>query len=85
MRAGDLGRRAARSSTHPEPWSWWSWVLTFLSYVVLGYLLKSVVLNWIVGPLYPLFVMYVLPTTLRGLLGGRVAVRPLAQEPEAPT
>lgn len=45
-------------------------MLTFLSYVALGYQFKTVFLNWIVGPLYPLLVMYVLPHLFRKLLRG---------------
>ncbi len=71
MTPGDLGRRAAQSSTSPEPWPWWSWLLTFSSYVVLGFTLRSVVLNWIVGPVYPLVVMYLVATGFRWLLGRR--------------
>lgn len=67
MTPDGFGSRAATSSTRPQPWPWWAWVLTFLSYVFLGYHLKSVVLNWIVGPLYPVFVMHLAPTALRRL------------------
>lgn len=85
MSAGGVWKRAAPSSTHPEPWPWWGWVLTFLSYVALGYLLRTAVLNWIVGPLYPLLVMYVLPNAIRRWFGRPAPVRPLAPEPEVPT
>ena len=68
MTSRDLGSRAAHSSSSPDPWPWWAWAATFASYVVLGYLTKSVVLNWIVGPLYPVLVMYVLPAGVRRLL-----------------
>ena len=67
MRSGELPSSAADSTTRPRSWPWWAWVLTLLSYVVLGYFLKSVVLNWIVGPLYPLLVMYLLPAGIRWL------------------
>ncbi len=70
MNTGDLGTRAAESASSPEPWPWWAWLLTFLSYVALGYQFKTVFLNWIVGPLYPLFVMYVVPHLFRKLLRG---------------
>ena len=59
----------------PHRWPWWSWLLAFLSYVVLGYRFKTLVLNWIVGPLYPVFVLYVLPNAVRVLLGRRPAIR----------
>jgi hypothetical protein len=67
--SGDLGRRAAVSSTHPVPYPWWAWALTFGSYVFLGYHLRTVVLNWIVGPLYPLLAMHLLPQAVRRVLG----------------
>jgi hypothetical protein len=38
-----------------------AYVAAFVVYVVLGYFLKSVVLNWIVGPLFLLLVLYVVP------------------------
>lgn len=67
MTDGGFGTRAAPTTTAPPSWPWWSWALTFASYVALGYVLRSLVLNWIVGPLYPLFVMYLVPTWLRRL------------------
>jgi uncharacterized membrane protein len=42
----------------PSPWLF---VPVFVLYVVLGLLAKSAVLNWIVGPLFPLLVLYVIP------------------------
>ncbi len=36
-----------------------------VAYVGLGLLTKSVVLNWVVGPVFPLLVLYVLPRLLR--------------------
>ncbi len=44
--------------------SLWPWVAAMAVYVVLGVTLKSVVLNWIVGPLFPLLVLYLIPTAL---------------------
>ncbi len=41
-----------------------AYVAAFVVYVVLGYFLKSVVLNWIVGPLFLLLVLYVVPKAL---------------------
>jgi hypothetical protein len=76
--SGDLGRRAAVSSTHPTPYPWWAWAITFASYVFLGYHLRTYVLNWIVGPLYPLLVMHLLPNAVRRLLG-----RPSSDDPSA--
>lgn len=34
-------------------------------YIALGVTVKSVVLNWIVGPLFPVVVLYALPAALR--------------------
>lgn len=42
-----------------------AYLLALASYVILGLVFKSAVLNWIVGPLYPLAVLYVLPRLLR--------------------
>lgn len=38
-------------------------------YVVLGLTLKVVVLNWVVGPLFLLFALYVIPRTWQRLTG----------------
>ncbi len=43
------------------------YVAAFCAYVVLGYVLKSVVLNWIVGPLFLVAVLYAFPTAFRRL------------------
>lgn len=51
----------------PIPVRWL--VATLAVYVVLGFFLKTWVLNWIVGPLFPLLALYVLPTVLRRLSG----------------
>jgi len=49
----------------PEVWGRgpgpWLYVLAFVVYLVLGVLTRSVVLNWIVGPLFPLLALYVVP------------------------
>lgn len=34
-------------------------------YIALGVTVKSVVLNWIVGPLFPVVVLYAVPAALR--------------------
>ena len=39
----------------------WAWAALLVVYVALGLVLKSVVLNWIVGPLFPLVFLYLLP------------------------
>ena len=38
--------------------------LAFVAYVGLGYVLKSAVLNWLVGPLFLLIVLHVVPRAL---------------------
>lgn len=38
-----------------------AWAVLLVVYVALGLLVKSVVLNWIVGPLFPLVFLYLLP------------------------
>lgn len=42
-----------------------AYVAVFAVYVILGFLVRSVVLNWIVGPLFLLLALYVLPAALR--------------------
>ena len=44
-------------------------VATFVGYVVLGLVTRSVVLNWVVGPLWLLVTLYVLPEAVRRLRG----------------
>ena len=46
----------------------WAYVAAFLAYVALGLLTRSVVLNWIVGPLFPLLALYLVPRTVAGVL-----------------
>ncbi len=49
----------------------WSPVAAFVGalvvYVALGLVVKSTVLNWIVGPLFPVLVLYVIPHAIRRL------------------
>lgn len=56
----------------PEVWgpgpAPWRYVLVFVVYVGLGVLTRSVVLNWIVGPLFPLLALYVVPKLARDLV-----------------
>ena len=48
-----------------------AWIVAALAaYVVLGFMLKAPVLNWVVGPLWLLAVLHVLPR-----LGRRIAAR----------
>lgn len=44
-------------------------------YIAIGYFTKSAVLNWIVGPLFPLLVLYLLPRA-SDLVRGRRDPRP---------
>jgi hypothetical protein len=53
------------SGPDPGPWLY---VLAFVVYVVLGLLTRSVVLNWIVGPLFPLLALYVVPRLVGDLI-----------------
>ena len=48
-------------------------VLTFVGYVVLGLVVRSVVLNWVIGPLWLLLTLYVLPQIARRVRGSGVA------------
>lgn len=51
---------------------WAAYVATLVAYVALGFFLKSVVLNWIIGPLVPLFALYLVPRLVRS----RASTRP---------
>lgn len=48
----------------------WAWGILLAVYVALGLVVKSAVLNWIVGPLFPLVFLYLVPRWVRR---GRVA------------
>jgi hypothetical protein len=39
----------------------WAWAVLLVVYVALGLVVKSVVLNWIIGPIFPLVFLYLLP------------------------
>ena len=41
-----------------------AYVAALVVYVVLGYFLKSAILNWIVGPLWLVLVLHVVPKAL---------------------
>jgi len=45
---------------------WW-YATALVVYVTAGFFLKSVLLNWLVGPLFLLIVLYIVPTLLRNL------------------
>jgi hypothetical protein len=42
-----------------------AWLAVLAAYVALGLLFKSIFLNWIVGPLFPFAVMYLIPRMWR--------------------
>ena len=42
-----------------------AWGVLLAVYVTLGIVVKSVVLNWIVGPLFPLVFLYLVPRVMR--------------------
>ncbi len=44
-------------------------LFTLALYVALGYALKSIVLNWVVGPLFPLVTLYLIPAAARRVVG----------------
>ncbi len=45
--------------------AWLAFLAALASYVLLGVREKSLVLNWIVGPLYLLFAVHVIPSAVR--------------------
>jgi hypothetical protein len=47
------------------------YVVALVVYVVLGLLTRSVVLNWVVGPLFPLIALYLVPLAVRKLGASR--------------
>ena len=61
------GPRPAAGSP-PEDVPAWQYVVAFVAYVAVGYHLKSVFLNWIVGPLFLLTTLYLLPLAFRRML-----------------
>ncbi|AYY13066.1 hypothetical protein EF847_10520 [Actinobacteria bacterium YIM 96077] len=48
------------------PASWY--VIALVVYVTIGYFTKSVLLNWIMGPLFLLVMLYIIPTVIRGIV-----------------
>ncbi len=61
-------RRGA--DTPPRDFAAGWYVAAFVLYVALGLALKAVVLNWIVGPLFLLATLHVLPGAMRRLWAG---------------
>ena len=53
----------SRRVQHLPAASWF--VVTFVVYVVAGVILKSPILNWIVGPLWLLLTLFLLPALVR--------------------
>ena len=51
------------AEARPIPWYWYG--AAFVGYVALGYFFKSAVLNWIVGPLWLVVWLYLVPKALR--------------------
>ena len=44
-----------------------AYLATLVVYIVLGFFLKSVVLNWIVGPMFLLVALHLLPRLVRSV------------------
>lgn len=42
----------------------WPWILSLALFVVLGFAFKSVVLNWVIGPIFPLVTLFLIPRAL---------------------
>lgn len=42
-----------------------AWSVLLAVYVALGMVVKSAVLNWIIGPLFPLVFLYLLPRAVK--------------------
>lgn len=43
-----------------------AYAAVLIAYVALGYFLKSIVLNWVVGPLFLLAVLHLVPAAMAG-------------------
>jgi hypothetical protein len=55
------GHRPASTDVLSPAW----FAVSLTVFVVLGFFLKTRILNWIYGPLFPLFFLYVIPATFR--------------------
>jgi hypothetical protein len=51
-----------------EPYAFGWYVFTLAVYVAAGFFLKTWLLNWIIGPLFLLLTLYLVPTWLRRLV-----------------
>ena len=60
-----------RASTDGARSFWIQHSVALVFYVALGLFLKSVVINWIAGPLFPLIVLHLIPRAARHRLGVR--------------
>ena len=60
-----MGPESGSRASRPFALTPLAFVLALAVYIVLGLLLKSVFLNWIVGPTFPLVVLYLLPKAFR--------------------
>lgn len=62
-----------RDASADEPIALGWYVAALVVYIAAGYFLKTWLLNWIIGPLFLLIVLYLLPTWFARLvrLGGR--------------
>lgn len=49
---------------------WW-YAVALLVYIPLGFFTQSVVMNWFVGPLFPLLLLFLGPTLVRRLTARR--------------
>lgn len=56
----------ARPDNRDIPVGWY--VAALVAYIAGGFVFKSALLNWLVGPLFLLVVLYALPTLVRTLL-----------------
>ena len=65
-----MSGRGNPSLSTPDTWGPgprpWQYALALVVFVALGLLTRSIVLNWIVGPLFPLLALYLVPRALRG-------------------
>lgn len=59
-----LGRATAPGGTSGDVGLGW-YAVALAVYIGAGFFLKSAILNWIVGPLFPLAVLYAVPALLR--------------------
>jgi hypothetical protein len=53
------------AATQSEPISVWWYASALVLYVVIAYFFKAVLLNWIMGPLFLLVALHVIPAAAR--------------------